>query len=67
MSNQEDRAYIIGNIKQIYKTALESIELRFGRDFEGFSAMRARILRAGNDAVRKIEAYLDEKSSEDKS
>jgi len=67
MSNQEDKAYIVGNIKQVYITALETIELRFGKDFEGFKVIRAKILRAGNDAVRKVESYLDEKSGKEES
>ena len=65
MSNSDNKLYIIAQIKLVYKTALESVELRFGRDFEGFQTMRSRILRAGNDAVRKVEALLDEKSQQD--
>jgi hypothetical protein len=67
MSNEDTKSYIIGNIKAVYKTALDSIELRFGRDFEGFQVLRAKILRAGNDAVRKVEALLDEQSKKDES
>lgn len=60
-NDKEKKEYIIGNIKAVYKVALDSIELRFGRDFEGFKELRARILRTGNDAIRKIEAVFDEK------
>ena len=63
---KELRDYLIGNVKDVYKTALDSIELRFGRDFEGFKEIRSRILRAGNNAIRKIEAVLDEKEEDGK-
>lgn len=62
MDNKEAKNYISGNIKAVYKTALDAIELRFGRDFEGFKELRKAILRSGNDAVRKIEKYLDDQS-----
>ena len=62
--NPEDKKdlneYIQGNIKAVWKSALDSIEMRFGKDFEGYKAMRARILRIGNDALRKIQARIDE-------
>jgi len=62
MDSKELKKYISGNIKSVYKTALDSIELRFGRDFEGFKEMRKTILRSGNDAIRKIESLIDEQS-----
>jgi hypothetical protein len=62
MDNNEAKKYISGNIKAVYKAALDSIELRFGRDFEGFKELRKTILRSGNDAIRKIEKYLDDQS-----
>jgi len=65
MDDKDLKKYIIENIKGVYKSALESVELRFGRDFEGFQAMRSKILRSGNDAIRRIEAILDEKSGKD--
>jgi hypothetical protein len=62
--NSEDKKdlkeYIEGNVKAVWKSALDSIEMRFGKDFEGYKAMRARILRIGNDALRKIHARIDE-------
>ena len=62
---KELKDYIVGNIRAVYKTALDSIELRFGREFEGFKELRARILRAGNDAVRKIEAAFEEEDGKE--
>jgi hypothetical protein len=62
MDNDELKKYISGNIKSVYKTALDAIELRFGRDFDGFKELRKTILRSGNDAIRKIENLLDEES-----
>jgi len=61
----QDKDYILGNIKAVYKTALDAIELRFGREFEGFSVIRSKILRAGNDAVRKVETLIDEQNKKD--
>jgi hypothetical protein len=62
--NSEDKEnlkdYIEGNVKSVWKAALDSIEMRFGKDFEGYKSMRALILRMGNDAIRKIHARIDE-------
>lgn len=58
-SREEAKRYIESNIKSVYKQCLEAIEMRFGRDFEGFSSIRSKILRSGNDAIRKMKTFLD--------
>ncbi len=48
-------------IKNVFSKALRCIEMRFGNEFEGFQAIRAEILRAGNDAIRETERIIDER------
>jgi hypothetical protein len=43
----------------IFVTALECIEIRFGRDFEGYNELRSKILRVGNDSKRNLEQAID--------
>lgn len=47
-------------IKDVFIRSLRCIEIRFGRDFEGFDSLRSEILRTGNDAVRKMETLIEE-------
>lgn len=46
-------------IKNVFKKALVCVEIKFGKDFDGYAAMRAEILRAGNDAIRNIDTVID--------
>jgi hypothetical protein len=46
-------------IKGVFKNALRCIEMRFGRDFEGFETIRRDILRSGNDSIRKVSEMID--------
>jgi len=46
-------------VKFVFVTALECIEMRFGKAFDGYDELRAKILRVGNDAVRAIEEMVD--------
>lgn len=48
-------------IKCVWIAALEAVEIRFGDDFEGYKNLRARILRVGNDAVRKLKEKVEER------
>lgn len=53
------KAQVAKEVKSVFITALKCIEMKFGRDFDGFEAIRAEILRAGNDAIRRVEDVLD--------
>lgn len=46
-------------INKVFVSALELIEIKFGRDFDGYSELRAKILRVGNDAIRHIDELID--------
>lgn len=46
-------------VKFLFVTALELIEVRFGKSFEGYDELRAKILRVGNDVLRSIEEMVD--------
>lgn len=46
-------------MKRVFVTALESIEIRFGRNFEGYDELRSKVLRTGNDAIRKMHDNID--------
>lgn len=58
-SAQTLKIQVAKEVKSVFVTALKCIEMKFGRDFEGFEIMRAEILRAGNDAIRHVEDVLD--------
>jgi len=47
-------------VKKVYVTALECIEMRFGKEFAGYMEMRSKILRCGNDATREIGEIIGE-------
>lgn len=47
-------------VRKVFRTALTCIEMRFGDDFDGFPALRAQILRVGNDAIRELSRIIDE-------
>ncbi len=51
------------SIKEVFISALEAVEIRFGSDFEGYQNIRAKILRVGNDAIRNLEELVDSKYS----
>lgn len=45
-------------VSKVFATALECIEIRFGRDFQGYEEIRSKILTSGNDAVRHLERRI---------
>jgi len=47
-------------ITRVFVTALECMEIRFGRDFEGYNELRAKILRVGNDSKRRLDEIIEE-------
>jgi hypothetical protein len=47
------------HIKRVFVSALKIIEIKFGKNFEGYEALRAEILRTGNDSIRDIEKAID--------
>jgi len=49
------------NVKAVFTKALKCIEIRFGKDFEGYQGIRAEILRSGNDAIRDVSRIVDER------
>ena len=46
-------------MKKMFVTCLESIEIRFGREFQGYDELRSKVLRTGNDAIRKMEENIE--------
>lgn len=46
-------------MKRVFVTALESIEIRFGRNFEGYEELRSKVLRTGNDAIRRMHENIE--------
>lgn len=46
-------------MKRVFVTALETIEIRFGRTFDGYDELRSKILRTGNDSIRKMQENVD--------
>jgi hypothetical protein len=46
-------------INKVFVSALELIEIKFGRDFDGYAELRAKILRVGNDAIRHLDELID--------
>ena len=47
-------------IRKVFVTCLNCIEMRFGKHFEGYEEIRANILRVGNDAVRDLRSKISE-------
>ncbi len=47
-------------ISEVFKTALQCIEIKFGKDFEGYDELRKRILDVGNENIRKLERIITE-------
>ena len=48
-------------MKEIYKNALDCIELAYGKDAEGYETIRSKILGEGNDQVRRIKEEISER------
>lgn len=48
-------------ITKVFTGDLSMLEIKFGRDFDGYAELRADILRRGNDAIRYIEELIDAK------
>lgn len=46
-------------VKFVFVNALELMEIKFGKNFDGYDELRAKILRVGNDAIRTIELTVD--------
>lgn len=47
-------------IKKVFVTALKCVEIKFGKDFDGYDTLRAEILREGNDAIRDLREVIKE-------
>lgn len=58
-SGQVLNKYIEDSIKNVFIGALSCIEIRFGKDFEGYKEIRADILRKGNDSIRKLHEVIE--------
>lgn len=58
-SRHELKQELEAMMKRVFVTALESIEIRFGRNFEGYDELRSKVLRTGNDAIRKMHDNID--------
>lgn len=48
-------------MKKIFVTALRCVEIRFGKEFDGYGQLRAEILRIGNDMVREFREEVEAK------
>ncbi len=46
-------------IKRVFVSTLELIEIKFGTDFAGYEELRAKILRTGNDSIRYVGDLLN--------
>jgi len=55
------KAQLQKHIKHVFVSALRCVEIKFGKDFEGYEAMRGEILRVGNDAIRNLHTMIDGK------
>ena len=49
------------SIKDLFKSTLDMIELKFGKDFNGYADLRSKILRTGNNAIRQLEGLVDDR------
>lgn len=49
------------SITSVFKTTLDMVELKFGKNFDGYEDLRAKILRTGNDAIRELEESINSK------
>lgn len=58
-SRNELKSLAYAQIKRVFVKALKCIEIKFGKNFDGYLDMRAEILRAGNDAYRLISETID--------
>lgn len=61
MSNGADQLKMLveRRIKSVFKKCLDCVEIRFGKEFDGFDKMRKEILRVGNDAIRDCKEHID--------
>ncbi len=41
-------------VKELFKEILSLVEIKFGKEFDGYKEVRAKILRSGNDCIRDI-------------
>ena len=58
-SSHELKMEIEAVMKRVFVTALETVEIRFGRTFDGYDELRSKILRTGNDSIRKMQENVD--------
>lgn len=53
-SEQSLKLHAKKTITSVFVQALKCIELKFGKNFEGYEQLRSEILRAGNNAIRDL-------------
>lgn len=54
------KTLVRNTIKKVFVNSLKVIEIRFGKDFNGYVQLRSEILRTGNDAIRDIEDIIEQ-------
>jgi len=60
-SDKKLNSFIERKIRKLFRTFLECVEMRFGDDFDGFGAIRSKVLRSGNDTIRDIKELIERK------
>ncbi len=58
-SSHELKMEMEAMMKRVFVTALEMVEIRFGRTFDGYEELRSKILRTGNDSIRKMQENIN--------
>lgn len=48
-------------IRKVFVNSLRIIEMKWGKNFDGYEEIRAEILRNGNDAVRDARKLISER------
>lgn len=48
------------SIKKVFVGCLNAIEMKFGKNFDGYDILRANVLRLGNDSIREIQDKIGE-------
>lgn len=52
---------VLEQVKKVFVKSLSCIEIKFGKDFAGYSALRKEILDTGNDVCRTLVEIIDNK------
>jgi hypothetical protein len=65
-SAQSFKREMARHLTRIFVQSLECVEIRFGREFDGYDEIRAKILRVGNNAKREVERIVDEQYNVEK-